>query len=237
MKAVILAAGKGKRMGEITQHLPKPMVQVLGRPVLEHIVCGIRDFTPIRDFFFITGHCAEVIENHFGDGSKFNISATYGRQITQDGTGKAPEVARDWVGQDSFILSYGDIYLENPAEYGRIAALENFDGALTVKGGQELKHGGAVVLDDDFILQTIVEKAAPGTVRTSWYNAGIYLFKPALFEHTSRLHLSPRGEYELTEAINSMAASGLRIKGHELKGRWEDVRDPEVLAKLNRSAP
>ncbi|MDD5262496.1 MAG: sugar phosphate nucleotidyltransferase [Methylacidiphilales bacterium] len=236
MKAVILAAGKGKRMGEITQTLPKPMIEVQGRPILEHIVAGIRDFAPIRDFFFITGHRAEVIEKHFGDGSRFNISASYGRQTTQDGTGKAPELARDWVGRDSFLLSYGDSYLASPEEYGHIAALEGFDGAIAVKGGMELKHGGAVIFDEDFLLKAIVEKAASGTVQTPWFNAGIYLFKPALFDFTSRLQLSPRGEYELTEAINAMAASGLRIKGRELHGRWEDVRDPEVLARLNHPA-
>jgi len=235
MKAIILAAGKGKRMGEITQSLPKPMVQVHGKPILEHILSGLHEHAGIRDFFLITGHCAEVIETHFGDGSSRGLNISYGRQWVQDGTGKAPELARDWVGDSAFFLCYGDILVQ-PAEYGRMAALAEYDGVISVKGGEELKHGGAVVLDSDFILQSIVEKAAPGTVSTPWYNAGIYLFKPSLFPFTARLEKSARGEYELTDAINALAAAGLRIKGHELRGQWADVRDPEVLEQLNRPA-
>jgi NDP-sugar pyrophosphorylase family protein len=66
MKAVILAAGKGTRMGDLTANLPKPMVQVEGKPVLEHIVEGLRDEAGITDFFIITGWCGNVIRDHFG---------------------------------------------------------------------------------------------------------------------------------------------------------------------------
>ena len=67
-----------------------------------------------------------------------------------------------------------------------------------------------------------------------WYNAGIYLFRPLLFNFTARLQKSPRGEYELTDAISAMVAAGHRIAGLEIVGRWVDVRDPEVLAALEK---
>jgi dTDP-glucose pyrophosphorylase len=66
----------------------------------------------------------------------------------------------------------------------------------------------------------------------AWYNAGIYLFKPSLFDFTSRLVKSPRGEYELTDAISAIIDAGHRIAGLQIEGRWVDVRDPEVLASL-----
>ena len=66
----------------------------------------------------------------------------------------------------------------------------------------------------------------------AWYNAGIYLFKPALFDYTARLVKSPRGEFELTDAISAMVADGLKIAGLKIEGRWVDIRDPEVLARL-----
>ena len=65
-----------------------------------------------------------------------------------------------------------------------------------------------------------------------WYNAGIYIFRPSLFEFTAQLHKSPRGEYELPDAINAMVAAQHRIAGLEIAGRWVDVRDPAVLAAL-----
>jgi NDP-sugar pyrophosphorylase family protein len=236
MKAIILAAGKGKRMGELTKELPKPMVQVHGKPILEHIVEGLRDHAGIRDFFIITGHCAEVIEDYFGDGSSSRITITYGRQEVADGTGKAPELAKDWVGSSPFLLSYGDILMQ-PDLYAGLVKAFDADGVISVKRGENTSQGGAVVFNNDFNLERIIEKAAPGTVTSPWYNAGIYGFKPVLFEYTSRLEKSPRGEYELTDALSAMASSGLKIKGYELKGNWADVRDPQVLESLNQPKP
>src|SRR5882724_364876 len=108
MKAVILAAGKGTRMKELTREIPKPMLPWKGKPILEHILDGLLQ-AGIRDVFIVTGFRGDVIEDHFGNGSKWNARITCGRQETQDGTGKAPEVARAFVGAASFILTYGDI--------------------------------------------------------------------------------------------------------------------------------
>jgi dTDP-glucose pyrophosphorylase len=72
------------------------------------------------------------------------------------------------------------------------------------------------------------------TNSAAWYNAGIYIFKPLLFDFTARLQKSPRGEYELTDAISAMLAAGHRLAGLEIQGRWVDVRDPQVLAALEK---
>ena len=69
-----------------------------------------------------------------------------------------------------------------------------------------------------------------------WYNAGIYIFRPALFEFTARLKKSSRGEYELTDAISAMVSAGQKLAGLEIQGRWVDVRDPETLAKLEKES-
>src|SRR2546427_1742797 len=84
MKAVILAAGKGTRMGELTQEVPKPMLRVQGKPVLQHIVEGIVA-AGISDLCLITGYRAEVIENYFSNGSDYGIGISYARQRVQDG--------------------------------------------------------------------------------------------------------------------------------------------------------
>ncbi len=118
MKAVILAAGKGTRMRELTNELPKPMLRVQGKPVLEHIIAGILA-AGIRDIFIVTGWRADVIENYFGDGKQFAARIAYGRQVVQDGTGKAPEAAKKFVGDSPFLLTYGDI-LVPPETYARM---------------------------------------------------------------------------------------------------------------------
>lgn len=245
-KAVILAAGKGTRMGDLTQEIPKPMLAVQGRPILEHIVEGLKE-VGVREFHLVTGWRAEVIESHFGDGSRFGVRISYSRQVVQDGTGKAPELAKDFVGQDDFVLTYGDI-LVKPETYGQMIERWRsgpFDGVLTVTAGEDVTKGGLFFFDDGrFCLTRLVEKPdaaqlerlrADGWIRPGrpvWYNAGIYLFRPSLFEYTARLQKSPRGEYELTDALAAMIAGGKVLAGLRIAGRWVDVRDPEVLASL-----
>ena len=245
MKAVILAAGKGTRMKDLTQELPKPMLRVQGRPILEHILEGLLA-AGIRDVCLITGWRAEVIEGHFGDGSRFGARIRYARQEVQDGTGKAPEYARDFVGDSDFLLTYGDI-LVRPETYQHILTRwqeGGFGGLLTVTEGQDVTQGGLNFFDDRFCLTRLVEKPSPAQLeelratgwlkpgQPVWYNAGIYLFRPGLFEFTGRLQKSPRGEYELTDAIIEMVAAGQKVAGLKIEGRWVDVRDPQVLASL-----
>jgi dTDP-glucose pyrophosphorylase len=245
MKAVILAAGKGTRMKELTNELPKPMLRVQGKPILEHILHGILA-AGVREIFIVTGFRAETIENHFGDGAKWGARIAYGRQLVQDGTGKAPEVAKEFLGASPFILTYGDI-LVKPETYAQMIHRFNegyFSGVITVTPGEDVTKGGLNFFDEQFCLTRLVEKPAPAQIeelrragwlkpgQPAWYNAGIYIFKPSLFEFTAKLEKSPRGEYELTDAVNALLAAHHKIAGLEIQGRWVDVRDPEVLASL-----
>ncbi len=245
MKAVILAAGKGTRMRELTSELPKPMLRVQGKPILEHIVAGIVA-AGVREIFIVTGFRADVIENYFGDGSQFGARIAFGRQLVQDGTGKAPELAKAFIGGSPFLLTYGDI-LVAPETYPQMLKRfgeGDFAGVITVTPGEDVTQGGLNFFDEQFHLKRLVEKPSPeqleqlrrdGWLKSgvpAWYNAGIYIFRPALFDFTARLQKSPRGEYELTDAISAIVTGGQTLAGLEIRGRWVDVRDPEVLAKL-----
>ncbi|MGA2686134.1 MAG: nucleotidyltransferase family protein [Verrucomicrobiota bacterium] len=249
MKAVILAAGKGTRMRELTNELPKPMLRVQGKPILEHIVTGILA-AGVRDIFMVTGWRADVIEKHFGDGNKWGARVAYGRQVVQDGTGKAPEPAKEFVGDSPFLLTYGDI-LVPPETYSQMVKRFNegdFAGVITVTRGEDVTKGGLNFFDEQFCLNRLVEKPSPEQVAQlrrdgwlksgapAWYNAGIYIFRPALFDFTARLQKSPRGEYELTDAIRAMVVAGQKLAGLEIQGRWVDVRDPETLARLENES-
>ena len=245
MKAVILAAGKGTRMGALTEELPKPMLPVEGKPILEHIISGITA-QGVREVCLIVGWKAEVIREYFGDGSMPGIEINYAMQEVQDGTGKAPELAKRFVGDDSFLLTYGDIlvradtYAQMIARFGE----DDFSGLITVTPGEDVRKGAINFFDNSFCLKKIVEKPSNeqlNQLRTEgwlkdtepiWYNAGIYIFKPVLFDHTAKLQKSPRGEFELTDAIETMIDASETIAGAKIEGRWIDVRDPEVLKSL-----
>ena len=234
-------------MRDLTQEMPKPMLRVQGKPILEHIVGGLVS-AGIRDICIITGWRAEVIERHFGDGSGFGVRMAYARQEVQDGTGRAPEYAKAFVGQDDFLLTYGDI-LVKPETYAKMVQRfrhGSFGGVITVTVGEDVSKGGLNFFDGDFCLTRLVEKPSPAQVealRTEgllkpgqplYYNAGIYIFRPSVYQYTARLQKSPRGEYELTDAISMLIADGNRLAGLEIEGRWVDVRDPEVLERLER---
>ncbi|HMG06641.1 MAG TPA: nucleotidyltransferase family protein [Chthoniobacterales bacterium] len=232
-KAVLLAAGRGTRMRELTQELPKPMLQVRSKPVLQHIIEGLRD-AGLTDFLIIVGWHADVVRDYFGDGSKLGVRVEYATQVVQDGTGKVVDLSRGFAGNDPFILSYGDILI-GPENYPRIcAALAGAEAVVSVKRNEDVSQGGAVFVNDRFELIDLREKPKPGEPTSSWYNAGVYAFRSSIFEHIAKLERSTRGEYELTDAIRNLALAGNKVQALELKGDWADVRDPEILAQLNQ---
>ena len=219
-------------MRELTVELPKPMIEVRGKPVLQHIVEGLRD-AGIREFFIIVGYRADAVQNFFGDGSRYKIAIQYATQVVQDGTGRVVDIARNFAENSAFILSYGDI-LVDPRNYKSIVDLpDDIEAIVTVTRGEDVSKGGAVFLNDQMELVDLREKPKPGEPTSPWYNAGIYAFRPSIFEFTAKLKPSSRGEYELTDAIRELAQSGKKVRALELTGEWADVRDPEILARLN----
>jgi dTDP-glucose pyrophosphorylase len=229
-KAVILAAGRGTRMKELTDELPKPMVRVKGTPILESIVRGLVA-NGVRRILIVVGWRKEVIFDHFGDGSAFGCAIEYVEQVVQDGTGRVVELAKDFAGNDPFVLSYGDI-LVPASSYAPLVDCEGVEGKLTVKIAEDVRKGGAVFIENGFVTG-LIEKPGPDQPTSPYYNAGIYTFTPRIFDYTAKLELSPRGEYELTDAIAAEVRDGLKLEAVVLSGDWADVRDPEVLRELN----
>jgi len=232
-KAVLLAAGRGTRMRDLTNDLPKPMIEVRRKPILLHIVEGLRT-AGVRQFLVIVGYRAEVVRQFFGNGARFGVAIEYATQVVQDGTGKVVELARDFAAADPFVLSYGDIIVD-PANYQRLVVLENgTEAIISVKRNEDVSKGGAVFLNEQFELIDLREKPQASEPTSLWYNAGIYAFRPSIFDFTARLKRSSRGEFELTDAIRDLARSGKKVQAIELTGDWADVRNPEILAQLNR---
>jgi dTDP-glucose pyrophosphorylase len=233
-KAVILAAGRGTRMRELTDELPKPMIAVRGRPILEHIVTGLAA-NGVEEFLIVVGYREDVVRAHFGDGSDFGVRVSYITQEVQDGTGRVVLLAKEFAGESPFILSYGDI-LVPPESYGPLTVLNGANSIMTIKHSEDVSKGGAVFIDDAFRVTGLIEKPGPDDPQSPWYNTGIYTFTQPIFDYAAALKKSPRGEYELTDAIKAMVGDDLLVRAEELRGDWADVRDPEVLEDLNRES-
>jgi UDP-N-acetylglucosamine diphosphorylase / glucose-1-phosphate thymidylyltransferase / UDP-N-acetylgalactosamine diphosphorylase / glucosamine-1-phosphate N-acetyltransferase / galactosamine-1-phosphate N-acetyltransferase len=233
-KAVVLAAGRGTRMRELTADFPKPMIEVRGKPVLQHIVEGLRD-AGVRRLMIIVGYHAEAVRNFFGDGKRHKVDIDYAMQTVQDGTGRVVNLARSFVGESPFILSYGDILI-SPENYKRVVDLPSeFEAIITITRGEDVSKGGAVFVNEQMELLDLREKPRSREPTSPWYNAGLYAFRPSIFDFIAELKPSPRGEYELTDAIRDLAYSGKKVQVLELTGEWADVRDPEILARLNQT--
>jgi UDP-N-acetylglucosamine diphosphorylase / glucose-1-phosphate thymidylyltransferase / UDP-N-acetylgalactosamine diphosphorylase / glucosamine-1-phosphate N-acetyltransferase / galactosamine-1-phosphate N-acetyltransferase len=233
-RAVVLAAGRGTRMRELTADLPKPMINVRGKPILLHIIEGLQT-AGIKTFFIIVGYHSETVRNYFDDGTCFGLRIQYATQTVQDGTGRVVDLARDFVANSPFVLSYGDILVDKRNYQELVDLADNVEAIISVKRGEDISKGGAVFLNEQMELIDLREKSQPGELTSQWYNAGLYVFRPSIFEFTAKLRPSPRGEYELTDAIRDLALSGKKVKALELIGEWADVRDPEILARLNRA--
>src|SRR5205823_6169626 len=145
-RAVLLAAGRGTRMRELTNDLPKPMIKVRGKPVLLHIVEGMQA-AGIKDFLIIVGYRSDTVRDYFGDGTCFGLRIKYATQEVQDGTGRVVELAKDFVGDSPFILGYGDI-LVDPQNYKRIVDLaDDAEAVISVTRGEDVSKGGAVIVN------------------------------------------------------------------------------------------
>ena len=227
-KAVILAAGRGTRMGSRTADLPKPMLPLRGKPILEHQIERL-EAVGIEQVLLITGYKAALVERHFDRHPAASAAVGYRRQATPNGTGSAALLARDFVGSDAFLLTFGDILVDQEVYRAVLEAMDRFDAVLTVKRVDDPHRGAAVYTDGDRVTR-IVEKPPPGKSETNWINAGIYGFRSAVFDELERIPVSPRGEYELTDAVSRMIAGGVGFGRVPIDGFWKDVGRPEDLS-------
>src|SRR5947209_4287154 len=126
-RAVILAAGRGKRMGSITEDIPKPMLPVNGKPMLEHILERLSQ-AGISKFLIVIGYRGKIIKNHFRD---LPYKVKFREQDPVNGTASAALLARDFIGKKPWLLTYGDILCE-PSEYTRCIAVLDRHPATSV---------------------------------------------------------------------------------------------------------
>jgi NDP-sugar pyrophosphorylase family protein len=234
--AIILAAGRGTRMGALTQARPKPLLTVRGQSLIERIVQGFAT-AGITRAVVVTGYLGEQIEAALGNGRRWGVDLGYLRQERAEGTARALLLAQPLLPPEPFALSWGDV-LVGPEFYAEMLsafASRPCAAQLAVNETDDPWRGAAVYTDDDWRVTKLEEKPPRGTATTRWNNAGIFVFSPLIWRYASTLPASSRGEYELPQAIARMVDDGCDVRALPIRGFWSDVGTPEDLAHAERA--
>lgn len=233
MKGVILAGGTGSRLRPITHTGPKQLVPIANKPVLEYAVDDLRE-AGITEIGIILGNKGrDAIQSYFGDGSDFGVEITYIVQGNPLGLAHAVGCARDFVGEDSFVVYLGDDLMRE----GITDLVDDFDpeayaAGIGLQEVDEPSRYGIVDVNEAGDVIQLVEKAddPPNNLAL----IGVYVFTPAIFEQIEGLEKSWRGEYEITEAIQGLLDDGNRIQSHVVHGWWKDTGKPGDVIHANR---
>ncbi|MEO8540907.1 MAG: nucleotidyltransferase family protein [bacterium] len=227
-QAVLLAAGRGSRLGSLTHAFPKPLLAVGGITILARILEGVAA-AGITRVAIVTGHEAEQLERAIGDGNHWGVAIEYVRQPNLAGTAKALLLTKHLLDDEPFLMGWGDIVVD-AGNYRSVA--HAFEAGTIVLGVNEVVDpfaGGAVYVDEAWNVERLVEKPAPGTSMTHWNNAGLMILPPSVWTHVEALEPSSRGEYELPQAVAAAVASGTKAKAVPIEGPWFDIGTVESL--------
>ncbi|MFX1389336.1 MAG: bifunctional sugar-1-phosphate nucleotidylyltransferase/acetyltransferase [Promethearchaeota archaeon] len=202
MKAVILAAGEGKRLRPITSSTPKPMIPLLGKPLLEHIILGLID-AKINDILIIVGYKKEIIIDYFETfAKKHNVKIDFITQSQYLGTAHAANYAKDYV-EEEFLMMYGDLFVD-PEIFKFIIQKykeHKYEGLITLLSVNNPQDYGIIKLNSKNLVEDIIEKPSIDKQVGNLANAGIYIFNQLIFDAIERTQKSIRNEYEFTDSM------------------------------------
>jgi len=246
MKGLILSGGAGTRLRPITHTSAKQLVPVANKPILfyglEHMIAA-----GIREFGIVVGDTAGEIKAAVGDGSRWGVDITYIEQEAPLGLGHCVLIARDFLGDDDFIMYLGDNMIQQgvarfcesfEAEQRRASA-PTLDGAKPAPAAQILlcpvpdpERFGVAEIDGDGHVVRLLEK--PKEPPSNLALVGVYLFTPAIHEAVRAIAPSARGELEITDAIQWLIDHGHRVIHEVLEGWWLDTGKKDPLLESNR---
>ncbi|GLW63934.1 glucose-1-phosphate thymidylyltransferase [Actinomadura rubrobrunea] len=232
MKALVLCGGHGTRLRPITHTSAKQLVPVANKPVLFYGLEALRE-AGIEDAGIIVGDTAEEVRRAVGDGSRFGLRVTYIQQEAPLGLAHAVLIARDYLGDDDFVMYLGDNFLVD----GLTGVVETFrrtrpDAQLLLTPVADPSAFGVAELDRDGRLVGVEEK--PRRPRSDLAIMGVYLFTPVVHEAVRSIKPEARGELEITTAIRWMLEQGLRVTSHVVHGYWKDTGRVEDMLECNR---
>lgn len=230
MKVIIPLAGKGTRLRPHTYTVPKPMLKVAGKPVMDYVLDDVRKLGDVDEVVYITGHLKDTVEAHvradYGD-----MKATFIEQKVQDGTAGAVALAKDRVDAPVLIIFVDTIF---DADLSAVASSTD-DGIIWTKEVEDYQRFGVVVTDANGHMTRIVEKPSEPISRRA--NIGLYYVRnwQLLYEGIAHVLTQPanKGEYYLTDAFQYMIEHGAKIKVVDVAG-WYDAGKLDTLLDTNR---
>jgi glucose-1-phosphate thymidylyltransferase len=230
MKVVIPLAGKGTRLRPHTHTVPKPMLKVAGKPVMDYVMDDVAKLKGVEQVVYITGHLKEKVEAHAK--ATYSIPGVYVEQKVQDGTAGAVELARAYVDQPVLIIFVDTIF---DADLSIIETSDD-DGIIWTKEVEDYQRFGVVVTDANGHMTKIVEK--PSTPISKRANIGLYYIKnwKLLYEGIAHTLAQPanKGEWYLTDAFQYMIDHGAKIRVIDVGG-WYDAGKLDTLLETNRT--
>src|SRR5262245_41976843 len=222
MKAMILAAGRGERMYPLTEHVPKPMIAVNGRPLIMHLIERLRR-AGFVDLVINLAYLGEVIQRAMGDGAAFGVRIAYSREAVALETAGGIAWALPLLGEAPFAVVNGDVYSDF-----ELARLRSVGAALlhhSLAAHLVLVDNPAHHATGDFCLQGDKVRAT-GPDRLTFSGIGVYA--PSLFASVAR-----GTKYQLASLLRPAMARG-EVTGEHHRGMWTDVGTPERLGALER---
>jgi glucose-1-phosphate thymidylyltransferase len=237
VKALLLAGGEGTRLRPITHTRAKQLVPVANKPILFYGVEAIVA-AGITDIGVIIGATGPEVRAALGDGSRLGARVTYIPQDAPLGLAHCVLIARDFLGDDDFVLYLGDNLLEQDLA----AFVSAFEAAratpeppvaqILLKRVPDPHRFGIATLDADGHVLSLVEK--PDDPPSDLALVGVYLFDPEIHEAVRAIEPSGRGELEITDAIQWLVANGCRVRTEVLTGWWIDTGKLTPLLEANR---
>ncbi|GAA4991075.1 glucose-1-phosphate thymidylyltransferase [Actinopolymorpha pittospori] len=233
MRALVLSGGAGTRLRPITHTSAKQLVPVANKPVLFYGLEAIAD-AGITEVGIVVGDTAPEIKEAVGDGAQFGLQVTYIPQDAPLGLAHAVLIARDFLGDDDFVMYLGDNFIvggitslvesfrvERPEAQILLTRVPN----PTAFGVAELDSGGSVV--------GLEEK--PRQPKSDLALVGVYLFTPAIHQAVDAIEPSWRGELEITHAIQWLIDHGHDVRSTVISGYWKDTGNVDDMLEVNRS--
>jgi glucose-1-phosphate thymidylyltransferase len=232
LKGLILSGGAGTRLRPITHTSAKQLVPVANKPVLFYgiealVEAGIKEIAVI-----IAPETGEEIRQAAGDGSAFGASITYIEQEAPLGLAHALLTAEDYLGQSPFVMYLGDNLLrEGIVELVEVFRRSEPDALILLTHVEDPSSYGVAELNGDRVVR-LVEK--PEDPPSDLALVGVYMFGPSIFKAAHEIEPSARGELEITDAIDALIESDLRVEPHIVKGWWKDTGMLEDMLEANR---
>lgn len=242
MKGVIPAAGKGNRLEPLTLAMPKEMIRIGRKPVIEHVIDNLKA-CGIIDILIITGWKKGPILDYLGSGRRLGVNITYRVQEEQKGPADAVYMSREWVGDDDFVVIYGDNYFrpaENLMRTIQFHRKMKADATLLLHPVDDPSRFGIVKIDSSGKVLGMIEKptlAEAENYRTGgiFYNiAGLLVLKPMIFDFIKKTRAGRNNEIYLTDSIELMRKGGKGIYGHIFEGVRYDIGTFESLMAADR---